>query len=650
MNYMNIEELLMRVQKPGRYLGTEVNAVHKPPEAVRVQLALAFPDLYEVAMSHLGLKILYGVVNRMAGVHGQRVFTPDNDMEHLLREKNLPLFSLEGRLPLHQFDLVGFTLQYELSYTAILNMLQLGHIPLRSRDRNRQHPFILGGGPGAFNPEPLAPFFDAFVIGDGEEALVEIIERYRHWKDEGPGEEEGPRGVEKDPRGVEKDPGLEKGLELDNALREHRASFLRSLMDLPGIYIPSFYKPTYSGHTYTGLKKLEPGAPDVIEKRTARNLENLYYPDSFIVPYIDVVHDRAVLELFRGCSRGCRFCQAGVIYRPVRERSLERLVDLAEHIVKNTGFEELSLSSLSSSDYSCISQLVDELDRRFAGKNLRLSLPSLRANPFSVRLAHRIQKGKAAGVTFAPEAGSQRLRNVINKQVTEEDILEAAAEAINSGRNHIKLYFMLGLPTETEEDLLEMGELTKKILHLRRKGQGRGMHFKVSVSVSTFVPKAHTPFQWELQLPLSDLKNRQETLRRIFKPIKGAQFNWHDAEMSVLEAVFSRGDRRLAPVLEKALDLGARREAWDDQFVFSRWLEAFRAVNVDPEYFAGFHPGYDDPLPWDHINPGMSKEFLIQEHRRAIKEQATPDCRINGCKNCGLPHCPVRQVKENAPL
>ncbi len=623
---MNLEDLLIRVQKPGRYLGTEINAVHKPPEEVRVQLALAFPDLYEVAMSHLGLKILYGAVNRMAGVHGQRVFAPGSDMEHLLREKKLPLFSLESRLPLHQFDLVGFTLQYELSYTAILNMLQLGQVPLHSRDRNLEHPFILGGGPGAFNPEPLAPFFDAFVIGDGEEVLLEILQRYLHWKEEGPG-----RGQSPGPR-------------------DYRASFLRALMDLPGLYIPSFYTPTYSGHTFTGLKKLEPGAPDVIEKRTAENLENLYYPDDFIVPYIDVVHDRAVLELFRGCSRGCRFCQAGVIYRPVRERSLERLADLAEHIVKKTGFDELSLSSLSSSDYSCISQLVDELDRRFEDKNLRLSLPSLRANPFSVQLAHRIQKGKSAGVTFAPEAGSQRLRNVINKQVTEEEILEAAAEAIDSGRNHIKLYFMLGLPTETEEDLLEMGELARKILQLRRRGQGRGMHFKVSVSVSTFVPKAQTPFQWEPQPPLPELKNRQEVLRRVFKKIKGVQLNWHEAEMSFLEAVFSRGDRHLAPVLEKALDLGARRDAWDDQFDFSLWMDAFKAEKVEPERFAGYHPGYGDPLPWDHINPGVSKAFLVQEHRRAMKGQVTPDCRANGCQNCGLPFCPVRQVKQDVPL
>ncbi len=614
---LNLDELLLKVQKPARYLGTEVNSIHKRSQDVDVQLALAFPDIYEVAMSHLGLKILYGAANRIDSVQAQRVFAPAEDMEAVLREKGLPLFSLEGRRPFNQFDLVGFTLQYELSYTSILNMLQLGQVPLYSQDRTTRDPFILGGGPCAFNPEPLAPFFDAFVIGDGEEVLEEIIVLYRRWKQEGTGD---------------------------------RQAFLRDLSQLPGLYIPSFYQPVYSGDTFTGLEKMEPAAPDRITKRTVRDLDHTYYPDDFIVPFIDVVHDRASLELFRGCSRGCRFCQAGMIYRPVRERSLQNLTCLAERIIQNTGFEEISLASLSSSDYSAITPLVQQLEERLGKKIIRLSLPSLRANRFSVQLSDRLQKGKAAGVTFAPEAGSQRLRKAINKQISEQEIMEAAGEAIASGRNHIKLYFMLGLPTEGEEDLKEIGRLAGEILDLRRQGKGRGMSFKVSVSVSTFVPKAHSPFQWEPQLPLAEVKNRQEYLRRIFKKIKGAELNWHGAEMSFLEAVFARGDRRLAPVLEKALAGGARMDAWDDRFDFSLWMEAFQAESLDPARYTAFRPGYAQPLPWDHISPGVSRDFLIREHQRALQGQETPDCRREGCWGCGLPYCPTRQVKQDAPL
>lgn len=606
---MDRDKILSRIRKPGRYLGTEVNSIHKKKSEVKVHLALAFPDLYEVAMSHLGLKILYGLANELPGVYAERVFATAGDLENILRSKKIPLFSLESRTPLKEFDLVGFTLQYELSYTTILNMLHLGGIPLKSRERKGTDPFIMGGGPGAFNAEPLAPFFDFFVLGDGEEVLVEIIREYSRWKEKG---------------------------------GKDRQSFLEAAAAIPGVYVPSFYEPAYAGESFAGIETVRSGVPGIVEKRVIQDLENSYYPVSFIVPFVEIVHDRAVLELYRGCSHGCRFCQAGMIYRPVRRRSVSRLRELGREIINRTGYEELSLASLSSSDYPEIEELIAGLEEDFRENYVKLSLPSLRACPFAVEITNRLQKGKSGGITFAPEAGSQRLRDVINKKVTEEDILKAAELAVASGRNQVKLYFMMGLPTEREEDLLEMVELVKKISGLKGRKGGKGSRFKVTVSVSTFVPKAHSPFQWESQLEMGEIKRRQEFLRRHFRKLKKVDFTWHDAEMSFLEAVFSRGDRRLAAVLERAWALGCRMDAWSDSFNFPLWQQAFQEEGIDPEYFSGYKPGYGDPLPWDHISTGVKKEFLIREHQRALAEETTGDCRER-CSGCGLPVCPTRQ-------
>ncbi|NMB41861.1 MAG: TIGR03960 family B12-binding radical SAM protein [Firmicutes bacterium] len=614
---MDISSLLNKVRKPARYIGREINSVYKRVGDIKVHLALAFPDLYEVGMSHLGLKILYALVNERPEFYAERVFAPAEDMEALLKESGSFLFSLESRTPLKNFDMVGFTLQYELSYTTILHMLALGGLPLHSNKRKDGDPFVIGGGPCSLNPEPLAAFFDFFVIGDGEEILPELLHEFACWKN-----------------------GSVNG--------GNRKEFLRKMARIPGIYVPSFYEPLYRQGKFRGMKILEKEAPLKIKRRTVADLNEAFYPRSFVVPYADAVHDRASLELFRGCTQGCRFCQAGYIYRPVRERTVSKLTDLAEDIISATGFEELSLSSLSSSDYSAMEMLLEKLEQKFAKKHVKLSLPSLRADPLAMQLADRVNQ--SGGVTFAPEAGSQRLRDVINKNITEEEILAAAAHVISAGRRRIKLYFMLGLPTETEEDLQELVWLVQKIVDLRRTVTGRKRSFKVTVSVSTFVPKAHTPFQWEPQLPLAEIKLRQEFLRKHLRKIKGVDFTWHEAEMSLLEAVFARGDRRLSSVLEKAYLLGSRFDAWNDKFDYSLWEEAFAAARIEPESYAGSAPDPGEPLPWEHIDTGISKKFWQKEHAKALKGEVTLDCRKIGCVGCGLEGCPSGKVKKGVSL
>ena len=617
MSNVDLDDIFERVQKPARYLGREINTVRKDPGKVETRLALVFPDLYEVGMSHLGLKILYGLANRREDVYAERFFAPAGDLEKIFRQEGICLFSLESYTPLKKFDLVGFTLQYELSYTAILKMLTLGGVPLRAVQRKDGDPFVLGGGPLALNPEPLAPFFDFFVLGDGEEVLPEILNEFKRWK---------------------------RSKVVD------RGAFLQEIAGIPGVYVPSFYEPLYAGEKFTGIRCLKTGAPLPVKKRVVHDLENTFYPGSFIVPYMDVVHDRAVLELFRGCSQGCRFCQAGYIYRPVRERSVAKLKSLAGEIIKKTGWDEISLTSLSSSDYSRIEELIGVLQQEFAGRHVRLSLPSLRADSFSMHLADKVRGNRAGGVTFAPEAGSQRLRDVINKRITEEEILAAAEQAFTTGRSHIKLYFMLGLPTETDEDLWELIKLVEKISALRRSARGKRHNLRVMVSASTFVPKPHTPFQWEPQLEMAEVKSRQHFLREQFRKIKGVQFSWPAAEMSFLEAVFSRGDRRLATVLERASTLGGGLEAWSDRFDFALWEKAFSGGELDPRCYAYYQPAPEDPLPWDHLASGVSKAFLQGEYKKAYQGETTPDCRRGGCQGCGLQNCPAGQVEKNVPL
>jgi len=600
--------LLAAVQRPARYLGQEINSICRDPRQAEVHLALAFPDLYEVGMSHLGLKILYALANDLPGVYVERVFAPAADLEQILRKEKIPLFSLESRTALNRFDLVGFTLQYELSYTAILLMLDCGAIPLHSSQREDNDPFILGGGPLAYNPEPLAPFFDLLVIGDAEEALPELLELYRAWKKRG---------------------------------RRGRRHFLREAALLPGIYVPSLYRDHYDkSGKFAGISALTGEAALPVRKRVVTDLEKAVYPRCFIVPYMEIVHDRAVLELFRGCSQGCRFCQAGYIYRPVRERPVEKLREQAGQMIAGTGFSELSLASLSSSDYSAINKLVSALEEDFAGEQVELSLPSLRADTHAVRLACRLQKGKAAGVTIAPEAGTQRLRDAINKKITEDDVLEAAAVALQEYGSHVKLYFMLGLPTETLADLEGMAELVRKISMIGRGGKGRKKGpSPINVSVSTFVPKVHTPFQWEPQLAVAEIRSRLDFLRRELRKSKGVSFSSHDTGMSLLEAVLARGDRRLAAVVERAYQLGSRLDAWHDRFSLSRWEEALSRANLSARDYAGYAPAHNDPLPWDHLSTGIDKEFLIREHRRAMEGTITPACRNGICAGCGLENC-----------
>lgn len=598
-----LQEILPRVTKPTRYLGTELNSVHKNLDEMDVKFCFAFPDVYEVGMSHLGLRILYHLLNEQPGVACERTFAPWVDMEEEMHKAGLPLFSLESLRPVRDFDLVGFTLQYEMSFSNILNMLHLAGIPLRTKDRGPEDPFILGGGPCAYNPEPLAPFFDFIVLGEGEEVILEIVEAYKQWKRSG----------------------------------DSREGFLQQVAALPGVYVPSFYEVLYKEDgTVKQVKPNRPEVPATVTKRIIEDLDKAYFPTKPIVPFMEIVHDRIMLEVFRGCARGCRFCQAGVIYRPVREKQPEVLKQQARELVDRTGYSEISLASLSTADYSAIGELVHDLLDEFAEQGVGVSLPSLRLDAFSIDLAKEVQRVRKTGLTFAPEAGTQRLRNVINKNVKEQNLVDAVSAAFAEGWTSVKLYFMIGLPTETREDLDGIAHMARLVVdtYRRIKGAQKGKGVKVTVSTSSFVPKAHTPFQWVAQDPVPTLQEKQEYLKKIMRD-RQIEYNWHDAELSFIEAIFARGDRRVADVLERAWRKGCKFDGWSEHFHFDRWMEAFAECGLEPAFYANRVRNYQEVLPWDHLTSGVDKYFLWQEYEAALAEQTTRDCR-NDCALCGI--------------
>lgn len=600
------QDMLQAVEKPARYTGGEWNAQPKASADVACRIALAMADVYEVGMSNLGLKILYEILNRRADVAAERVFAPWIDMEEEMRRRRLPLFSLETFREVSSFDILGFSLQYELLITNTLNMLDLAGLPLHAAERTEEHPFVIGGGPCVYNTEPIADFFDFFVLGDGEEVVVDICDALIAWKKEGR-------------------PGGRRG-------------FLRRAAGILGVYVPSFYAPAYDAEgMFVGLSVLDEAAPPAVFRRVVKDLDAAPFLEKPVVPYLGIVHDRLMLELFRGCTRGCRFCQAGMAYRPVRERRPETLKRLACALFDSTGYNEMSLTSLSSADYSCLAPLVDSLLSETQGERVSFSLPSLRIDSFSVDIAERLQQVRKSGLTFAPEAGTQRLRDVINKNVTEEDLLHSVRTAFEQGWKAVKLYFMMGLPTECDEDIVGIANLAQKVVDCYKEVKGkRGV--KVTVSVSCFVPKAYTPFQWFAQVPQEEFERRQQLLKDSIRD-RAISFHYHDARASVLEGVLSRGDRRLAPVIETAWRNGAKFDGWTDQFKDEVWQEAFQSCGIEPTFYSRRTRGLDEALPWAHTSPGVSQDFLRHEWQRAQEAALTHDCRRETCTGCGV--CPT---------
>ena len=598
-----IEKILEKVQKAPRYTGGEMNTAVKAWDECPLHFGFCFPDTYEVGMSHLGLKILYGLINRESWSLCERFFMPWTDMMALMEEEKLPLLSMESRHPLNEFDVVGFTLQYEMSFSNILAMLKMGGIPLEGKDRGEEDPIVVAGGPCAFNPEPLADFIDAFMIGDGEDVMTElnrvILER------------------------------KEKGLS--------REQCLKNLAKLEGVYIPSLYDVAYNENgTVASVKPNCPEAPASVKKRVVVDLNSTYYPEEFPVPYTEVIFDRIMLEIMRGCTRGCRFCQAGILYRPVRERSMEKLIELAEKLQQSTGYEEISLSSLSSGDYSCLPELIRELMKRMKEKRVSISLPSLRIDSVLKESLEETQQVKKTSLTFAPEAGTQRMRDVINKGVTEEDLLSKVRDAFEGGWSSVKLYFMSGLPTETTEDLDGIADLARKVIaeyfNVPKPQRAKGL--RVTVSVSVFVPKPFTPFQWAPQDTLETIIGKQEHLKQVLN-IKGVTFHWHEPYVSYLEACFARGDRRMGKVLRRAFEKGCILDGWNETFRYDTWMEAFRECGLDPAFYANRERPKDEILPWDHIDSGVTKQFLWHEKEKSERAETTKDCR-KGCNGCGI--------------
>ncbi len=608
-----VEKILQYVQKPARYVGGELNSVIKDANKVDIRYAFCFPDIYEIGMSHLGMKILYGLVNEREDAWCERVFAPDIDMEEQMRKHNVPLFALESGDYIKDFDMIGFTLMYELCYTNVLNMLDLAGIPLFSKDRTELAPIICVGGPCACNPEPIADFVDIVFLGDGEESTNAVIDLLKECKKNGASKQE----------------------------------FLLKAKDITGVYVPSFYKDSYNDDGT--LKELVPinDAPEKVKKSIVSDMNKCYYPKEFVVPFISIVHDRAVEEIFRGCIRGCRFCQAGFIYRPIREKSVETINAQSKALIESTGYDELSLCSLSTSDHSQVNEMLTSLIDWTVKDKINLSLPSLRVDNFSDDLVDKLNKVRKSGLTFAPEAGTQRLRDVINKNVTEEEVIKTCTKAFDNGWTTVKLYFMMGLPTETMEDIEGIANLGMEVIHAfynnpnRQKGTG----LQVNISCSSFIPKPFTPFQWEPEDTMESLKAKQKHLLESI-PSKKIKVSYHETPTSLLEGVLARGDRRLSAVLYSAYKKGCKFDSWDEHFKFDAWMEAFEENNLDPYFYTQRRRDFSEVLPWDHLDYGISRKFLERENIKAHKNETTPHCRIQ-CAGCGANklnggHCDAR--------
>ena len=602
------DEILLKISQPARYIGGEVIMVKKDPSKVAVRFAMCFPDVYEIGMSHLGIQILYDMFNRRDDVYCERVYSPWMDLDPIMREQKIPLFAVESQDPIKKFDFLGITIQYEMRYTNILQVLELSQIPLHAEDRTEEDPIVIGGGPCTYNPEPIAPFFDLFYMGEGEVVYFDLIDRYKEIKARG----------------------------------GSRKEFLEQAAQIPGIYVPGFYDVTYKEDgTIEAMTPNNPHAPQTVSKQLVMDMSDTWYPEKPVVPYLRATQDRVVLEIMRGCIRGCRFCQAGMVYRPVRERSLKELKRLARTMLKSTGHEEISLSSLSSSDYTKLEGIVNFLIDEFDGKGVNVSLPSLRIDAFSLDVMSKVQDVKKSSLTFAPEAGSQRLRNVINKGLTEENILNGSAEAFKGGWNRVKLYFMLGLPTETVEDMQGIAELSEKVAEVYYDTVPKEQrHGKVQVTASTsfFVPKPFTPFQWAPMCTKEQFLERASIVNHRMKEMlnkKSLRYNWHEADVTVLEGVLARGDRKVAAVIEEAYRQGAIYDSWSEYFNNDIWMKAFETCGVDIDFYTTRERSLDEVFPWDFIDAGVTKDFLKREWANAQAETVTPNCRMR-CSGCGV--------------